>query len=134
MSTTSLSNRFLLGAPIIAAVLIAGCEEPAEVIEVVRPARVMRIAEPGEINDRSLPGRAAAVEEVNLSFDVPGTVLERPVYVGDKVTKGQVLARLDDRDYQNDLRASNAARDRANANYERIAIAARSGAVSRHSG
>jgi RND family efflux transporter MFP subunit len=91
----------------------------------------MRIAEPGEINDRSLPGRAAAVEEVNLSFDVPGTVLQRPVYVGDKVSKGDVLARLDDRDYQNDLRASNAARDRANANYERIAIAARSGAVSR---
>jgi len=131
MSTTRSSNRLLLGAPIIVAVLFAGCEKPAEVVEIVRPARVMRIAEPGDINDRSLPGRAEATEEVNLAFDVPGTVLERPVYVGDKVTKGQVLARLDDRDYQNDLQASSAARDRANANYERIAIAARSGAVSK---
>ncbi len=131
MYTTRPSNRFLFGAPFIAVVLLAGCEEPAEVVEIVRPARVMRIAEPGEINDRSLPGRAQAVEEVNLSFDVSGTVLERPVNVGDKISKGQVLARLDARDYQNDMAASLAARDRARANYERIEIAARSGAVSR---
>ena len=131
MSITRSSNRYIFGAPLIAVVLLAGCEEPAEVVEIVRPARVMRIAEPGEINDRSLPGRAQAVDQVNLSFDVSGTVLERPVYVGDKVSKGQVLARLDARDYQNDLQASSAARDRARANYERIEIAARSGAVSR---
>lgn len=131
MSITRSSNRLLSGALLIVAVLLAGCEEPAEVAEIVRPARVMRIAEPGEINDRSLPGRAQAVEEVNLSFDVSGTILDRPVNVGDKVTKGQVLARLDARDYENDMRATIAARDRAKANYQRISIAAESGAVSK---
>lgn len=132
MRATRSSTRFLTSLPLVAAVLLAACEKPAEVAEViVRPARVIRIAEAGEIHGRSLPGRAQAVEEVNLSFDVPGTILERPVYVGDEIKKGQMLARLDARDYQNQLDASKAARDRARANFERIEIAATSGAVSK---
>ena len=132
MCATRPSTRFLTSLPLVAAVLLVACEKPAEITEViVRPARVIRIADPGEIDGRSLPGRALAVEEVNLSFDVPGTILERPVFVGDEITEGQVLARLDARDYQNQLDASKAARDRARANFERIEIAATSGAVSK---
>ncbi len=132
MSTTRSSIRTITSLPIVAAVLLAGCEKPVEVTEViVRPARVIRIAEAGEISGRALPGRAQAVEEVNLSFDVPGTILERPVNVGNEIKQGQTLARLDARDYQNQLNASKAARDRARANFERIEIAATSGAVSR---
>ena len=125
------SLRLLLGLPIVTATVLAGCGEPPEVTEIVRPARVIRIAEAGELNNRGLPGRAQAVEEVNLSFDVPGTVLERPTAVGDAVSKGQVLARLDARDYRNQLDAARAARDRARANFERIQIAAASGAVAK---
>ncbi len=131
MHTHRLSNRTFVGLPVVAAALLVGCSEPPEPVEIIRPARVMRIAEPGEISQRWLPGRARASEEVNLSFDVSGTVLERPVFVGDRVSFGQVLARLDARDFENELQASVAARDRARANYERIQIAAESGAVSR---
>lgn len=132
MRTTRLITRFVTHLPLAAAVLLVACEKPPEVAEViVRPARVIRIADASEIRGRALPGRAEAVEEVNLSFDVPGTILQRPVFVGDEVTKGQVLAHLDARDYQNQLDASKAARDRARANFERVKIAATSGAVSR---
>lgn len=132
MRATRISTRFFTGLPIVATVLLVACEKPAEIAEVIiRPARVIRIADASEIRGRALPGRAEAVEEVNLSFDVPGTILQRPVFVGDKVTKGQMLARLDARDYQNQLDASKAARDRARANFERVEIAATSGAVSR---
>lgn len=132
MRTTKISTRFFTGLPIVATVLLVACEKPAEIAEVtIRPARVIRIADASEIRGRALPGRAEAVEEVNLSFDVPGTILQRPVNVGDDVEAGQMLARLDKRDYQNELDASKAARDRAKANFERVEIAATSGAVSR---
>lgn len=121
----------LSGVVVLAVTALAGCEQPVEVADVVRPARVIRIAEPGALSGRALPGRAQAVEEVNLSFDVSGTVATRPASVGDIVEKGQVLARLDDRDYRNERDAAKAARDRARANFERIQIAARSGAVSK---
>ena len=131
MSRASPHISLLLKLPIIAVILLQGCDQPTEVSEIVRPARVIRIAQPQELNDRTLPGRAEAVEEVNLSFDVAGTILERSVAVGDLVVKDQILARLDARDYNNLLDASIAARNRAKANFERIQIAEKSGAVSR---
>ena len=41
-----------------------------------------------------------------LAFEVPGQLIERPVNIGDEVEVGQVLARLDPRDYENELRAA----------------------------
>jgi RND family efflux transporter MFP subunit len=93
--------------------------------------RVIRVAAAQEISGRSLPGRARATEETNLSFDVPGTILQRPVNVGDEVETGQLLARLDQRDYKNERDAAVASRNRMRANFERVEIAVESGAVSR---
>jgi RND family efflux transporter MFP subunit len=110
---------------------LGGCTEPVESPEIIRPVRVLRVAAPNELAGRSLPGRARATEETNLSFDVAGTVLERPVNVGDQVVAGQMLARLDQRDFRNQRDAALAARNRMRANFERVKIAAESGAVSR---
>jgi len=78
----------------------------------------------------ALPGRAAATEEVDLGFEVEGHMLERPVDVGDEVKKGQLLARLDTRDFENELAQAKAARDRASVQLERVRQAVRTGAVS----
>ena len=132
MRATQSSTQYLICLPIVMAILLTGCDKPADIAEeIIRPARVIRIVTAGEALGRVLPGRAQAVEEANLSFDVPGTVLKRPVDVGDEIKKGQLLAQLDARDYKNQLDAAKAARDRAKANFERIEIAATSGAVSK---
>jgi RND family efflux transporter MFP subunit len=110
---------------------VAGCEKNVEAPEVIRPVRVIRIATADDLSGRAMPGRARATEETNLSFDVPGTVLERLVNVGDEVESGQLLARLDQRDYRNQAAAATAARNRARANFERIQIAVKSGAVAK---
>jgi RND family efflux transporter MFP subunit len=115
----------------VATALSGGCSEPVEPVEIVRPVRVLRVAAPAELTGRSLPGRARAAEETNLSFDVSGTILERPVSVGDFVEPGQLLARLDQRDFKNERDAAIAARNRMRANFERVKIAAESGAVAR---
>jgi multidrug efflux pump subunit AcrA (membrane-fusion protein) len=52
---------------------------------------------------RTFPGRAEAVDEVDLSFRVSGQVIEFPVRVGDQVEKGTLLAALDPIDYRTAL-------------------------------
>ena len=125
-----LTGALALGASVLA-LFTGGCTEPVESPEITRPVRVLRVAPPNDLAGRALPGRARATEETNLSFDVSGTVLERPVNVGDRVEAGQVLARLDQRDFRNQLDAARAARNRMRANFERVKIAAESGAVAR---
>ncbi len=110
--------------------LLAGCGETEVEREIVRPVRAMRV-EPAEAIERWFPGRAQATQEINLAFEVPGQLIERPANVGDRVVEGQVLARLDPRDYENELAAARAARDRSRANYQRRLQAAKTGAVSR---
>lgn len=126
-------GKWSVGSLVMLVVLstLAGCSDPVEKETIIRPVRVIRVAAPQDISGRALPGRARATEETNLSFGVPGTVLERPVDVGDEVTKGQLLSRLDQRDYKNEHDAAIATRNRMQANFERVKIAAESGAVSR---
>ena len=91
----------------------------------------MQVQATSAFDERWFPGRAKATQEVNLGFEVAGQLIERPVDVGSQVDVGQVLARLDPRDYQNALAAGEALRDDAKAQFERMEIAVKSGAVSR---
>ena len=98
-----LRNR-LLAFLLLLAWAAAGCQEPT--IETpIRPVRTIRVGDVAEISGRSFPGRAQATEEVNLSFRVAGPLKEFPVKVGDEVTEGQLLAKIDPRDF--DVAAEN---------------------------
>ncbi len=109
----------------------AGCEEAEQETEpVIRQIRAMQVQAADDFVERWFPGRARATQEVDLAFEVPGQLIQRPVNVGDVVSQGAVLARLDPRDYENELAAAVAARDRSRANFERMEQAARTGAVS----
>ena len=89
----------LLG--IILLLFTTGCEkQEVAVEEPVRPVKAMKIADFDEVLRRKFPGRAFATEEVELSFRIPGRLMTLPVNVGDRVKKGDVVARLDPHDYQ----------------------------------
>ena len=64
----------------------------------------MRVGEIGTELGRSFPGRAQAYQELNLSFRIGGPLIQFPVRVGEAVQKGQVLARIDPRDFDIGLR------------------------------
>lgn len=88
----------------IAAVLFVfvgmpGCRDAGESAEVIRPVRVLRIGDLSEFRGRQFPGRAEAVQFVDLSFRVSGTLQSLPARVGQAVEQGEVIARLDDRDF-----------------------------------
>jgi RND family efflux transporter MFP subunit len=108
---------------------LPGCGAQEEAPEPIRPVLSIVVADT-ELSGRRFPGRAKATEEVEMAFEVSGQLVERQADVGDVVRAGEVLARLDPRDFQNDLATAKAERDRARAQYSRVEEAARSGAIS----
>ncbi len=107
MTSTPNQRSIRLGNAVFAVVLtllVAGCgkeEAPEETI--ARPVKAIKVGDVAEVGGRSFPGQARATREANLSFRVSGPLITFPVKVGDDVEQGQVLARIDPRDYQVNL-------------------------------
>ena len=83
---------------------LAGCQKEVEEEYIPRAVRAMKVGDAAGISQRWLPGRASASQEVNLSFRVSGPLIELPVKIGDEVKQGQLLARIDPRDFEVNLR------------------------------
>lgn len=94
---------------ILAAALGACSEPPAAPPPEPRPVRVATVEARGDSTAVSLTGTIQAETEVNLGFRIDGRMVERLVNVGDRVTAGQVVARLDRTNEENALRAARAA-------------------------
>lgn len=66
------------------------------------------------------PGRTQAAETANVAFRVSGTLASLSVHEGDHVRRGQVIARMDDRDYRTQLQATEAEYAQVKAEAERV--------------
>ena len=110
-------------------VLLTSCSKEEEVDPIVRPVRTMRVTESAGLTGRVFPGRAESVLAVDIAFEVSGKLIERPIQVGDSVIKGQMLAKIDPRDFANLVESAKARVERAVAYHERIEKAAKTGAV-----
>ena len=66
------------------------------------------------------PGRTQASEVANVAFRVAGTLVKVGVKEGDRVRRGQVIARMDDRDYRVQLTAAEAEYTQVKAEAERV--------------
>lgn len=135
----SISDNRLIGSRVSFCFLILltvhfliGCGEEVVEKETVRPVKVFKAGNTlSGLTGREFPGRAEATEKVDLGFEVGGILIKRPVDKGDKVKKGQLLARLDPRDFKNALDAAKAERERAGAYRDRIAEALKARAVAK---
>src|SRR5215470_13630358 len=63
-----------------------------------RPVQVQRVVFASEESGREFVGVVRARHETDLGFRVAGKIVTRLVNVGDSVTTGQVVARLDSQD------------------------------------
>jgi membrane fusion protein, multidrug efflux system len=93
-----------------------GCT-PKEVVrrEVVRPVKTM-VLSPGEgTRTRSFPGRVDASRRVELAFQVSGLLTELPVKEGQRVAKGEVIARLRQDEFEARLKTVQSQLDQARA-------------------
>ena len=129
MNHPSRASRPISGLLIfILAATLSGCggETPESEPE-LRPVRTVIVEVTGGGLTRTLAGVARAGVESRLSFRVPGTIQSLAVALGDRVRRGQVLARLDPTDYElrleeaeAGLAQAQAGLRRAEADYERV--------------
>jgi len=105
--------------PLLLIVLVSAmtaCSDPLPPLsETVRAIRTITVSEPASGKMRRFSGVVEAATTSSLSFEVPGNVQEVKVDVGDSISKGQVLARLDESAYQLNLEAAQATVGRAEA-------------------
>ncbi|MEE9152527.1 MAG: biotin/lipoyl-binding protein [candidate division NC10 bacterium] len=98
----------------------AGCsEKPVEEGPVARPVKILTIGGPNSAGWREYPGSIKGAQTAEMAFEVSGRIIERPVKEGEKVKKGTVLARLDDRGYVAKLDVAKANLRKAEADYRR---------------
>ena len=117
---------------VVALVLIAGCKEKQEEAapEIVRPVKTFVLGRAGEARMIEYPGETRAIKEAVLAFEVSGRIAELPVKEGDVAVEGQLLAQLDQTQFQANLDAMTARKNAAAATLERVATAAKTRAVS----
>lgn len=116
MSSLKLPSRrlALIAAIVFIAVAVALAifwQRPPQQDYVTAPARL------GDIENAVLAtGRLDAIERVNVGARVSGEVKSLKVKLGDRVTKGQPIADIDDLQQRNDLRNAEAALNVVKAN------------------
>ena len=112
--------------PLLACLVLLGCEEPQEAAEIIRPVKAIKVHDTEGMVQRYFPGRAAATQEIDASFRVSGQLIARPIDVGTEVSKGDLMAALDPDTFQTavdrakaDLDSKKAASERADIELDR---------------
>jgi len=93
-------DKFRLFTFWVSLFVLMGCshQEP-EVKSASRPVKVFRVGSLSEGRVTPYAGEVRTRFETTLSFRVMGKIIARPVEIGDRVRKGQLLAKLDTSDY-----------------------------------
>ena len=106
--------------------LAASCSRPAEQpSEVIRPVRTLVVAAGEDASTRIFPGRVEAAKQVELTFQVPGLLVNLPVREGQKVAEGDLIAQLRQDEFQARLGALRGQLDRARADLQALQAGAR---------
>jgi membrane fusion protein, multidrug efflux system len=95
--------------------------------EVVRPVKLMTVTSSTDALQRRFPGMVRAAKRADLAFQVEGTLKQLLADEGQEVKEGQLVAQLDQRDFENNLRSAQgqlarvkAALESAQSEYDRI--------------
>ncbi len=125
MMVPSMPPRMVAGPLFVPLLLMIGllmsCTK-VEVVEVEPPPRPIKIFRlDGGLGDTrpDYPARIKAIKVVELAFEVDGRIIDWNVEEGQQVRRGQILSRLDPRDYQAQVEAARARLRLAEAEYRR---------------
>ncbi len=116
-----MKTRTLLGIFLLAALMLTtGCGKEKATSTETRRVLTQIVTGNNAATVTTYPGRTQASEEANVAFRVAGTLLRVTVKEGDRVRRGQVIARMDDRDYRVQLTAAEAEFTQVKAEAERV--------------
>ncbi|MEL6755941.1 MAG: efflux RND transporter periplasmic adaptor subunit [Pseudomonadota bacterium] len=117
-----------------ALILFSGCSDPvSEGTETVneRPAKLIVASRATTQRDLTFPAVIRAIESADLTFQIAGEIQDLTVLEGQEVERGDVIARLDNRNNQNQVAQAQAEYDNAVAEFERAERLAAEDAISR---
>jgi membrane fusion protein, multidrug efflux system len=80
--------------------------------------QVLRVGQEEELLE--IPGTVQAARRSDLAFQVSGLLIDRPVVAGQRIKAGQVLARIDPRDFENRVTLEQARLNLARADFDRF--------------
>lgn len=97
-------------------------ERNSAVKETLPPIQVVTLEmKPGKIRDRlSLPGTLAPWVTLSVSSEAAGMIVKKNVEVGDRVSRGAVLAEIDGEKYRNAYQSAKASYDNAVSTKKRL--------------
>lgn len=107
---------------VMMSVVLTGCDEAESAIQqsaVVRPVKLMTVNDSTSHQIRVFPAKIAASQQADLAFRINGELVKLGLIEGQHVTKGQLLAQLDDRDAKNALLNAEANHDLAAVDFKR---------------
>jgi RND family efflux transporter MFP subunit len=120
----------LLAAAVLAILFYRTGEEETPPDTTVRPLKSLVVGETVRRPVLRFPGTLDADTGVDLSFEVSGRIIEFPIVRGRQVNEGDILAKLDDRDYKNQVKDAQAQLDLAESTLSRTKKALEINAVS----
>ena len=107
--------------PVVCALGLYACGNgTADKPQIVKNVKVAHPVPTGMQTVRTFPGVVNVTQEINLSFKAAGQIAEVYVKEGDHVSVGQTIARLDDKDYKLQLKATEANFKQMNSEKERM--------------
>ncbi len=105
----------------VAACLLVSCGNKAPNLQTpVKKVKLEAVTLADSVCEMSYPGLISATDEVNLAFRVAGQIAEIAVKEGDYVRAGQLIARMDTRDYEIQLQVAQAQYDQVKAEAARV--------------
>ena len=112
----------LFSATALCCAIISSCgEEPMEQASepVIRLVKFLTIEAASDREPRTFPAVIDAAQSAELAFQVGGLLQELPISEAQEIEQGEVIARLDQRDFTNQLTSVRAQFDIANTEYQR---------------
>jgi len=124
---------FLRVLPITLVMLaLLGCDQQQESPELsALPVKLMTLEEPNRSTIRQFPAHVEATVRSNLSFRMSGELLELNAIPGQQVSKGEVIARIDDRTALSELDSARSRLEFAEAMLKRMRYTYENGAASK---
>ncbi len=99
------------------------CSEEAPKPTFIKPVKTVVFGGAGASTIRSFPGTVQAAQQARLSFRVAGPLIQLPLFEGQEVGRGTLLARIDPRDYQTAVRNLEARVADLKAQYQAMQVA-----------
>lgn len=101
--------------------MLTACSEPEQAVkaELIRPAKLIEVSLSDNVREFRFPAVVEALSSKDMVFQESGQIVKLNVREGDRIERGQVIAELDRRVYQNQLDAAQTQYETAKIEFER---------------